>query len=1194
MVTPVFYMTRKRKFMTLKTKKTICLLIGVALIITIISAVSYAYFTASGIINKQDAQLSTATLSLRFADNDNGIDVKLGFGEKVTKKFLIENTGTAEASLSLDWKNLINTYLNGSLTYRLTYSDLEDGEYTEIIPTSNVPTSEIAITQTMAGELSVPVGETYYYNLEITLNNLEEIDQKDDFDAFFNTSFNVGQPLKYRYYTLSVNPNGGGWETFSETREYPLQNGDTMEIPNPTRRGYEFIRWKVIGVSSKLEDNLFTMGISNTNLEAIWKANTYNVTIDANGGEYGGEELFELDYDSTVNIATPKREGYTFTGWSASAGTIEGSSFTLNEESDVTLTANWTVNSYNYTVIHRQMNVTGDEYIEVSNDTVTTKAEYGSTVTPEVKEYEGFTSPSARALNIAVNEEENVVIYDYTRNRYTLTIDANGGNYSGETSVSLYYGATSEIQSPSREGHTFTNWNVSLGTLNETVFTMGAGNATLTAEYAVNNYKYIVYHKQMNVNGSGYTTVDADTDEGTASYGITINPPVKTYIGFTSPNVQNLFISAETTYPPVKNKVEYNYDRNKYTLTVNPNGGTYTGNRSVSMYYGEPHTLGTPTRTGYTFAGWTKTTSNDSTLSNSTVTMGSSATTVTANWTVNKYTYKVYHRQMNVNGSGYTVVSADTVTSTANYGSTVTPAVKTYTGFTSPSTKSIVISNDTTKNEIYYDYARNQYNLTINPNGGIYNSSTANTTVKVYYGATYTLATPTKTGYTNSWSKVSGAGSLSGSKYTMAAGIATVQANWTAKTFSVTFNPNGGTTSTKSKTVTYNSTYGTLPTPTYSGYEFLGWYTASSGGTKIITSTKVTITANQTLYAHWKKIDGSYTLANLKLTSNGVKAAGTFNTRATTDEGIFEMVDDYGTSYYFRGAAENNYVKFGKNASGKDMYWRIIRINGDGSLRIIYDGTQAWANGVNTTASVNDRVAMTGVRWNASLLNDAKCVGYMFGGGTNTLSTSKEQAQTNETDTNAKTQLSKWYKTNIVDSGYSSAVNDTLFCNDRSTPGKSATGFKDDTGLGYHTNPTAYGATARTGYWNAGTTTIAPSFKCPEKNDAFTVNDKIRGNGALTYPVGLITADEVTAAGGRSGMTNSNYYLYKGTYYWTFSPFSFYYNGGAHVFIVGASGELGEDNVNYTPAITPVINLSANYVKTLIGTGTATDPYRTS
>lgn len=78
-----------------------------------------------------------------------------------------------------------------------------------------------------------------------------------------------------------------------------------------------------------------------------------------------------------------------------------------------------------------------------------------------------------------------------------------------------------------------------------------------------------------------------------------------------------------------------------------------------------------------------------------------------------------------------------------------------------------------------------------------------------------------------------------------------IQSGGTARTFTVTFNANGGSTPTASKTVTYNSTYGTLPTPTRSNYRFTGWYTSASGGTRIQASNKVTITANQTLYAHW-------------------------------------------------------------------------------------------------------------------------------------------------------------------------------------------------------------------------------------------------------------------------------------------------------------------------------------------------------
>ncbi len=303
---------------------------------------------------------------------------------------------------------------------------------------------------------------------------------------------------------------------------------------------------------------------------------------------------------------------------------------------------------------------------------------------------------------------------------------------------------------------------------------------------------------------------------------------------------------------------------------------------------------------------------------------------------------------------------------------------------------------------------------------------------------------------------------------------------------------------------------------------------------------------------------------------------------ATTDEGVYTLMDDYGTSYYYRGAVTNNYVKFA------GFYWRIIRINGDGSLRIIYDGTQGYANGTSDTG----RLAYTSKAFNAQY-NDAKYVGWMYGGAQGTASTSKAQAQTNTTSSDLKTLVDSWYKTNIVDKNLGDKVADVVFCNDRTIPGSAETGYLSDTGLGYGYNRTAYGATARVGGpWQ--TTVTQPRFTCPQKNDAFTVSDETKGNGDLTYPVGLITADEIVAAGnGKCNTSNSSYYLYKGSVYWSLSPS--YFNGSdALVFYESTVGSLYNTYVNYSGAVAPVINLKAEYAITLKGTGTISDPYRES
>lgn len=123
------------------------------------------------------------------------------------------------------------------------------------------------------------------------------------------------------------------------------------------------------------------------------------------------------------------------------------------------------------------------------------------------------------------------------------------------------------------------------------------------------------------------------------------------------------------------------------------------------------------------------------------------------------------------------------------------------------------------------------------------------------YGTAVPLAPPTRTGYTfGGWYEDS---SFSGEQVTAIAADATenktLYAKWTANTYTVTFDANGGEVDLSEKEVAYGSTYGTLPTPTTTrtGYGFDGWYTEPNGGTKVTSDTVVTTTNNQTLYARW-------------------------------------------------------------------------------------------------------------------------------------------------------------------------------------------------------------------------------------------------------------------------------------------------------------------------------------------------------
>jgi len=478
-----------------QNKKTIIAVVTLTLVLLAIAS-SYAFFT--GITNndkKQEAKLATGTMALTFKDGNNGVKAKLMLGESVTKKFIIENTGSLEASLSLDWDQLINTYMDGSLTYRLVRTE-NDVEVEEIIPETNMPVSKEKLTQTLTSELSVPSKETYYYDLIITLNNLD-VDQESDKEAVYNTHFNVNKPLQYRYYTLIVNPNGGTWKEFTTSQSYLLKNNETKNIENPTRVGYTFDGWELKGTSSTYDSGIFTMGISDASLTAKWTAEKYTVTIDPAGGDYDGDREIQVDYGSSVTLSEPTKTGYTFSHWETTGGALNDNTLTITDPNDVTVTAKWTPNKYSYIVRHNKQNIDGNGYTTYETET-DLQSEYGSTVTPEYKSYEGFTSPTKKkTITIKEDNSLNIVEYNYDRIKYTLTVNPDGGE-GGTQTQEVYYENTIDLVAPTRVGYDFQKWTVEsgTGTITDNTFKMGIGNTTIKA-----NWKAQEYSLTFNANG---------------------------------------------------------------------------------------------------------------------------------------------------------------------------------------------------------------------------------------------------------------------------------------------------------------------------------------------------------------------------------------------------------------------------------------------------------------------------------------------------------------------------------------------------------------------------------------------------------------------------------------------------------------------------------------------------------------------
>ena len=302
--------------------------------------------------------------------------------------------------------------------------------------------------------------------------------------------------------------------------------------------------------------------------------------------------------------------------------------------------------------------------------------------------------------------------------------------------------------------------------------------------------------------------------------------------------------------------------------------------------------------------------------------------------------------------------------------------------------------------------------------------------------------------------------------------------------------------------------------------------------------------------------------------------------------------DDYGTSYYFRGNVQNNYVEFA------NMCWRIVRILGNGSVKLVlsnYNGSSA-SNPCSSTLNSNTAAfARYGDNQYKSSFNsannDSAYVGFMYG---NVGSSTYEETHANINKSTILTNLESWYENKMI--AYEDKLSDVIWCNDKST----FSFYSNGTQCAYE-NKTCFGAYNRL---DGGDRSLyaSPSLVCPfddngGKLSKFTVDDTINGNGTLTYKIGLLTADEVVFAGFRANdVYEANNYLVENADYWwwTMSPKAYYDSDGsmrAREFDVSSSdGRILGNPLNGIYGLRPAIALVPE-IKVFKGTGTAANPY---
>ena len=287
---------------------------------------------------------------------------------------------------------------------------------------------------------------------------------------------------------------------------------------------------------------------------------------------------------------------------------------------------------------------------------------------------------------------------------------------------------------------------------------------------------------------------------------------------------------------------------------------------------------------------------------------------------------------------------------------------------------------------------------------------------------------------------------------------------------------------------------------------------------------------------------------------------------------MYAAADDDGMSYYFAGAVDNNFIKFA------GYYWRIVRINGDGTIRIIYNGL--------TTDQTGETTQIGTSLFNENY-DDNAYVGYMYG---TPGSSTYEETHANINDSTIKKVVDNWYETNIANN--SNFVNkidvNAGFCNDR----KLSTVIRGNhhgtwNNYGYAKNLTAYHFHDELNDENWGVLSEHKiTLRCQE-NDMFTINISNRGNKKLQHPIGLITAPEVVNAGVYPLGDPGNNWLHTSNNYWTMTPTS--YNGDGMGQFTVFDGALGAFFGTADIGVRPVINLKANV--TITGDGTKDNPY---
>lgn len=679
-----------------------------------------------------------------------------------------------------------------------------------------------------------------------------------------------------------LNGGTGNCENLSVTKGSKLTNICT----SVSKPGYMFKGWKDASGNTVTKDTVVN---DNLKLTAEWEIKKYTLTVKPNGGVWNNQtenKTIEQEYMSTTTIDNPTK-GSTYkitfdsnnTNATISKNIVEAerpfSNWKLTKDvNDVTTK----LENNKFTFGTSNATIEANYGVNSNNTTLALISKAGHTCKWNTKSDGSGTSYSSGYANYSANS--NITLYAIcSANSYKVLLDNQGATTAGTSNVSVTYGKNiSNITVPAKE------YKVTL-VYDSTKTEEKKVKLTFGGYYSETNGKGIQY---INASGSGVKAYDKASNTTLYakwnSASITLPTPSKTGYTFDGWYTQSSGgTKVSNTYTPTVNTTLYAHWTNvNYTLTINPNGGIWNNTTSNSTKTGTTNSklsIANPTPKGYTvsfnsnggnnvnsitsqrtFTNWSL--SGSGSISGTTYTFGSGNATLTANYNNGSITLpsatKAGHnfKGWYSNGCGTTFIG--------NAGESYTPT-----------------SNVTLK-ACYSYYA---YILDVYPNGGTWNGTTEKTRIEP-------LANPKPSiyGNTNYTGKIGSTidipNPIPPSGYTVSFdtnGGSSISSITSTKSFNGWNNSSPGTFSGTTYTYGEGSGYITanyknnsvnLPKPTKSGYTFNGWYTASSGGTKV--NNTYTPTENITLYAHWSA--NSY---RLSFDANGCGTLGVSYVTAT-------------------------------------------------------------------------------------------------------------------------------------------------------------------------------------------------------------------------------------------------------------------------------------------------------------------------